>query len=143
LIYDPNRIYLRSQNEKYGIMKSANPTPSEFMVLQILWSDGPSTVKHVHKHLADAKDVGYTTTLKIMQVMTEKGLLTREIEGKRHIYAAAVEEEEIQDAMLDKFLNVTFRGSASKLVMKALGSGKTSKAELEKIKNFISHLDKK
>lgn len=124
-------------------MKNANPTPSEFLILQILWTDGPSTVKHVHEKLEKTKDVGYTTTLKIMQVMAEKGMVSREIDGKRHIYNPLIEEEAIQDAMLDKFLNVTFRGSASKLVMKALGNGNPSQDELDKIKTYINNLDNK
>lgn len=122
-------------------MKIPNPTPSELKVLQILWTNGPSTVKYVHENMEQSKEVGYTTTLKIMQVMTEKGLLTRKAEGKRHIYIPAIDEDSAQDALLKRFLNAAFRGSASNLVMKALGNSKTSAKELDDIKKFIDNLD--
>ncbi len=114
-----------------------SPTPSELAVLQILWKKGPSTVKEVHQKLSEAKEVVYTTILKTMQVMVDKGMLEREINGRKHIYKAILNEEETQDKLLDKFLNKTFGGSASKLVMKALGNYNASSEEIEEIKKFL------
>jgi BlaI family penicillinase repressor len=116
---------------------SSNPTPSELAILQILWKDGPSSVKQVHEKLSEEKEVVYTTILKTMQVMSEKGMLRRTAQGRKHIYQAAVNQDDTQDALLDKFLDKTFEGSASKLVLKALGNYNASKEELDQIKQFI------
>ncbi|MFC2120046.1 BlaI/MecI/CopY family transcriptional regulator [Bacteroidota bacterium] len=117
------------------------PTDSELQVLQILWRDGPSTVRHINDVLNLEKRVGYTTTLKIMQIMNEKFLLKREKNGRNHVYLAAVKKEETQKILLDRFLNSTFSGSAGKLVMQALGNHKSSKEELEKIKDLITKIE--
>ncbi len=117
----------------------ANPTPSELAILQILWNDGPSTVKQIHEKLSEEKDVVYTTILKTMQVMCDKGMLRRTAKGRKHIYQATVDQEETQNALLDRFLDKTFGGSASKLVMRALGNYNASKEELEQIKKFIEN----
>jgi predicted transcriptional regulator len=116
---------------------SSNPTPSELAILQILWKDGPSSVKHIHEKLSEEKEVVYTTILKTMQVMSEKGMLRRTAQGRKHIYQAAVNQDDTQDALLDKFLDKTFGGSASKLVLKALGNYNASQEELDQIKQFI------
>lgn len=115
----------------------SNPTPSELAILQILWKDGPSTVKYIHEKLSEEKEVVYTTILKTMQVMCEKGMLRRRAKGRKHIYQAAVNQDETQDALLDRFLNKTFGGSASKLVLKALGNYNASKEELDQIRQFL------
>ena len=124
-------------------MKTPNPTPSELLVLQILWTDGPSTVKHVHEKLEKTKDVGYTTTLKIMQIMHEKNILARDEKGKSHIYSALIEENAIQKRLIDKILDSAFGGSASQLIMQTLGNHKTSRKELEEIRKLLDQLDKK
>ena len=118
------------------------PTDSELNILQILWSKGPSSVRAVNEILNENKDVGYTTTLKLMQIMTDKGLVTRDTSTRSHIYSSNVAEEDTKSKLLDGFLEATFQGSASKLVMQALGNHKTSPEELEKIKTLIKEIEK-
>ncbi|MEZ5040433.1 MAG: BlaI/MecI/CopY family transcriptional regulator [Saprospiraceae bacterium] len=122
--------------------EKANPTPSELVILQFLWKHGPSTVKQIHEELEKHKDVVYTTTLKTMQVMYERGMLQREAIGRKHIYQALVKEEETQDLLLDRFMNKAFRGSALKLVMRALGNYKASQSELDQLKDYINEMEK-
>ncbi len=117
------------------------PTDSELEVLQILWRSGPSNVRFVNDVLNEQKRVGYTTTLKIMQIMHEKSLLKRVKDGKTHVYMVAVKEDETQKFLLDRFLSTTFSGSAGKLVMQALGNHKSSREELDKIKGLIEKIE--
>ena len=116
------------------------PTESELEILQILWQKGKATVREIHDQLLQHKEAGYTTTLKIMQIMTEKGLLNRELENKAHIYTSAIKENEMQTQLLDKFIDTAFRGSAMKLIMQALGNHKTSDGELEEIKKLLEEI---
>ena len=118
------------------------PTASELKVLQILWENGDSTVKFVNDELNTNKNVGYTTTLKIMQIMYEKGLLSREKSGRSHIYKPVPQKDETQNVLLEKILETAFAGSASKLVMQALGRSKTSKKEIEEIKKYLVKLER-
>ena len=122
--------------------KNSKPTSAELEILQILWRNGEATVKTVNDLLTKRKEVGYTTTLKIMQIMFEKGLLEREKDGRSHIYKPVKKESETQNVMLEKVLETAFGGSASKLVMQALGRSKTSEAELQEIKHFIEQMEK-
>jgi len=123
-------------------MKTKNPTESELAILQILWEKGPSTVRFINDCLnTSEKKVGYTTTLKIMQIMMEKQLLSRNAAGRQHIYEAAVQKESIQKNLVEKFVEKTFKGSASQLVMQLLGNKNTSKEELEEIKSLINKLE--
>ena len=117
------------------------PTESELEILNILWNEGPSNVRNVNNIINQQKEVGYTTTLKLMQIMTQKGLVERDESARTHIYSAKIKAEDIQGEMLDKLLNTAFGGSASKLVLSALGSGKTSAKELEEIKALIQKLE--
>lgn len=117
------------------------PTESELEILKVLWSKGPSTVRDVNNALNDVREIGYTTTLKIMQIMTQKGTVNRDESSRTHIYSAAVKEAEIKDAMIDRLMDTAFSGSASQLVMQALGRGKTSPDELEKIKALIEKME--
>lgn len=124
-------------------MKSLpRPTDSELAILHVLWENGPSTVRLVNEKLNLVRDVGYTTTLKLMQIMAEKGLVSRNTDSRTHIYAAALSEREAQRNLLDKFVDTAFRGSAVKLVMQALGNHQTSKEELEAIKALIEAKEK-
>jgi BlaI family transcriptional regulator, penicillinase repressor len=120
---------------------SPKPTEAELEILQILWDSGPTTVRFVNDQLNLKKEVGYTTTLKIMQIMTEKNLLARDEENKSHIYSAVYKKDETQKVLLDKFLESTFGGSASKLVLQALGNRKTSKKEIEEIRKFLDEIE--
>jgi BlaI family transcriptional regulator, penicillinase repressor len=121
--------------------KSFKPTEAELEILQILWENGTSSVKYINQLLNKKRVVGYTTTLKTMQIMYEKNLLGRERSGRSHIYAALKKETEAQDMLLDKVLDTVFGGSASKLVMQALANRKTSKSEIEEIKKFIEKME--
>lgn len=117
------------------------PTDAELEILQILWAQGPSSVRAVNEKLNEQREVGYTTTLKIMQIMVEKGLARRNTDSRTHIYQANVEEKATQNQLLDKFVDSTFRGSAMKMVLQALGHHRASKAELDQIKDLIRRLE--
>ncbi|HYG38194.1 MAG TPA: BlaI/MecI/CopY family transcriptional regulator [Cytophagales bacterium] len=117
------------------------PTDAELEILQVLWQNGPSTVRFVNEELNKKKEVGYTTTLKFMQIMMEKNIVTRNDEARTHIYSSNISEDYAQKKLLNKFLDATFRGSAMKLVMQALGSHKTSAEELNQIKKLIDQIE--
>lgn len=118
--------------------QDARPTPSdgELAVLRVLWERGPSTVRQVHEAIGD-RGVRYTTTLKIMQVMAEKGLVERDEANRSHIYWAAIEEVPTQRRLLGDFLDKAFGGSAGKLVMQALAAGDISAEELKEIRKLL------
>lgn len=118
------------------------PTEAELEVLQVLWRRGPSTVRLVNEELSKNREVVYTTTLKMMQVMTEKGLLTRDTSRRTHLYEAIVSEAEIQENLLDRLLDKAFFGSPIRLVQRALGHRKTSPQDLEEIKKIIEGIEK-
>jgi predicted transcriptional regulator len=122
--------------------KHLEPTSAELEILNALWDAQPMTVREVHNTLKNKKQVGYTTILKIMQNMFAKGLVKRELQGKSHLYSATYKKEATRQNLLDKFLDTTFSGSASSLVMQLLGNKKTSKKELEDIKRAIEELEK-
>ncbi len=121
--------------------KIPRPTESELEILMILWDYGPSTVRFVNEKLNGKKVVGYTTTLKFLQIMTEKNLVTRQVEGRTHVYSASIGKESVQKELLDRLLENVFGGSAKKLVMQTLGHYKASKEELEEIKKLINKLE--
>ena len=123
------------------ISKSFKPTESELEILSILWNKGPSTVREVNEEMNRNKNVGYTTTLKLMQIMTEKGMVERVMDGRMHVYNAVAKQEDAQVRMLDRILETAFGGSASKLVLQALGNHKTSDEELKEIKALIKKLE--
>src|ERR1700712_114581 len=111
------------------------PTKTELDVLQVLWKHGPSTVRFVHDKLNEQKEiVQYTSTLKLMQIMKEKGMLDRDETNMKHIYSATVAEDKVKGNMLGRFVDAMYNGSASNLMMALLKDDKTSAAELEKIK---------
>jgi len=120
----------------------ATPTTAELEILTILWENEPLTVKEIHEKLIESKDIGYTTALKIMQNMTIKGLLRREPNGKNHLYYSVFKKEETRGKLLDRFLESTFSGSASNLVMQLLGNKKTSQKDLDEIKKIIAQMEK-
>lgn len=121
--------------------KTIKPTESELNILQILWKTGPSSVRSINDELCKVKDVGYTTTLKILQIMTEKGIVTRIKDGRNHVYSAAVEQNATQQQLLDKLLKGVFGGSSKKLIIQALGTHNPSKKELEEIRRYIEELE--
>jgi BlaI family penicillinase repressor len=117
------------------------PTESELDILRILWEKGPSTVRLVNETLNQQKETGYTTTLKLMQIMAQKGIVTRDETSRTHVYKPAIAQKNVQETLLNKLVDAAFSGSASQLVMQALGQGKASKAELEEIKKLIEQLE--
>lgn len=122
-------------------MLKPKPTEAELAILQTLWDRGQATVREVNDDLSKIRDVGYTTTLKLMQIMIQKGLLTREKKGKLHIYKPDITQSDTQRKMLDRILETAFQGSSMNLVMKVLGNRKTSREELKKIKEYIEKLE--
>jgi predicted transcriptional regulator len=124
--------------------KASEPTKSELEILQVLWQHGPSTVRFVNDQLNETKrEVQYTSTLKLMQIMVEKGLLTRDETSMKHIYSATQEEQKTKDVLLERFVDVLYNGSAGKLMMQLLGSNKTSKKELDEIRELLQKMNKK
>jgi len=120
--------------------KYIKPTESELEILQVIWEKNSASVREVHEELAKTKDVGYTTTLKLMQIMHEKGLVKRDDSLKTHIYQAAVSKEKTQKHMLGKMINSLFGGSPTELVLQALGNHKASAQELEEIQQLLNNL---
>ena len=119
------------------------PTESELEILQVLWKMGQATVRDVHEELAKTKAAGYTTTLKLMQIMDEKGLVERDTTSKTHIYQARYTQETAQSSALDRILSTVFEGSTSDLVIQALGHHKASKDEIDAIKKYLSQFGNK
>lgn len=121
----------------------AKPTESELDILQVLWAQGPSTVRAINERLnsVSSKEIGYTTTLKLMQLMVEKGLLQRDTSTRTHVYASAVEEQSVKRNLLQQFVRKTFRGSAAELVMEALGQHEATDDELAEIKELINKIE--
>jgi predicted transcriptional regulator len=122
--------------------KTIRPTESELEILQTLWAKGVATVREVHEDLAKTKDVGYTTTLKLMQIMHEKGLVKRDDSMRTHVYQAAVNKEKTQRHLLSKMIDNLFGGSPTQLVIQALGEHKASPEEIEKIQALLDNLKK-
>jgi predicted transcriptional regulator len=124
--------------------KYIKPTESELEILQILWERGLATVRDVHENLSKTKDVGYTTTLKLMQIMHEKGLVKRDESMRTHIYQASVNKEKTQKHILGKMIDSLFGGSSTQLVLQALGTSETKATpeELAKIQELLDNLKK-
>lgn len=120
--------------------KLSKPTESELEILAVLWDRKNASVRTVHEELSKYKDAGYTTTLKLMQIMFEKKLVTRDESNKTHVYAPAVTREKTQKQFLNKMIDGLFAGSPAALVMQALGTNNTTNAELEKIQQLINEL---
>jgi predicted transcriptional regulator len=129
---------------KKDTQKETLPTKTEMEVLQVLWQYGPSTVRFVHDKLNEQKEaVIYTSTLKLMQVMKEKGMLERDETNMKHIYTAAIAEGKVKGNLLDKFVDTMYNGSASSLMMALLDNEKTSAEELQKIKAMLDQAERK
>ncbi len=122
----------------------AEPTKSELEILQVLWQFGPSTVRFVNDQLNEQKRaVQYTSTLKLMQIMTEKGMLVSDKTQMKHVYSPAIEEKKTKGFLLEKFVDALYNGSSSSLVMQLLGNKKTTQDEIEEIRSLLDKLDKK
>ena len=123
--------------------KTIKPTESELEILQVLWDRDKASVREVHEELLKSKEAGYTTTLKLMQIMFEKGLVSRDDSFKTHIYKASVSKEKTQQHLLGKMINTVFGGSSTELVLQALGNHKASPAELDEIQALLNNLKKR
>ena len=120
-----------------------NPTPSELAILQILWSRGPSTVREIHEVLAREKDVGYTSALKFLQIMTAKGLVTRTEDQRAHVYSAQQPAEKTKQQFAADVLKRVFHGSASQLMQHALSGRRGSKKEIEELRHLLDEYERK
>ena len=123
--------------------KRLGPTEREMEILKILWQRGPSTVRQVNEVMNARQETGYTTTLKLMQIMVTKGLLSRDDSQFKHLFEAAVSEENTQKQLVGNLLDRVFSGSTEKLVMRALSAKKVSKKDLRKIRELIDRMEGK
>ena len=121
--------------------RSPKPTEKELEILQILWQRGAASVKDVHDALGGEATNGYTTILKLLQIMNEKGLVTRQRSGKLHLYEAVASQKSTQQQVVNKMIETVFQGSAMQLVMSALGNTRSSKAELLEIRRYLETLE--
>ena len=115
------------------------PTEAELEILQVLWEHEPTTVRVVHEQISTKRDIGYTTILKQMQRMTDKGMITAKKEGKTNVFRTKVKEAEVQSTLFNRLLSTAFKGSAMDLVMHALGGAKTSEDEIEQLREWLEN----
>ena len=131
---------MKQKDEQPGALPE--PTKSELEILQVIWQNGPSSVRFVNDTLnQQLREVNYSSTLKLMQIMLDKGLLMREIDGKNHIYRPAEQQEITQARVIKGLATIAFGGSPASLALRALGSGETSAEELEQIKLLIQQIE--
>ena len=124
-----------------GQPMTPKPTQAELAILQVLWQFGQRTVREVQASLNHNRKAGYTTVLKLMQIMTDKGLVLRDESARAHVYRATLSEEDTQYQLVGDLLDRAFQGSASKLVMRALAAKKASPEELSEIRDLLSKLE--
>lgn len=117
------------------------PTEGELEIFKVLWKEGPSSVRMVNEILSSEREIGYTTTLKLMQIMHDKGFLDRDTTNRSHIYIPLIKEKDMKGSMLNKFVKNTYEGSTSSLIMQALGNNKMTNSELKEIKALIQKLE--
>jgi len=118
------------------------PTDAELEILRVLWQKGASTVRDVYAEVSKNKPIGYTTVLKLMQIMAEKGLVERDEEQRAHVYKARAQQDETQRRMVQDLLRRAFDGSAARLVVQALESGRTSAEELSQIRKLLDQFQR-
>ena len=119
------------------------PTPSELTILQILWARGPSTVREIHEILSQEKEVGYTSALKLLQIMTTKGIVTRTEDARAHVYSAGHAAEKTKQQFATDMLQRVFRGSASQLMQHALAGRRASKQEIDELRRLLDEHERK
>jgi BlaI family transcriptional regulator, penicillinase repressor len=122
-------------------MKTPRPTPAELEILRVLWQRGPSTVREVHATLSEARPTGYTTVLKMLQIMTDKSLVSRDESQRAHVYSARLPEAQTQRQLVRDLLERAFDGSAMKLVMHALADRKASPEEIARIREMLDEME--
>lgn len=136
--YENFRIkFVYENNRTMNSEKIFQPTESELEILQVLWEKGEATVREVHEVLERTRDIGYTTTLKTMQIMTDKGLVGRDTSTRTHVYIPLVSREKTQKQFLNKMIDGLFKGSASRLVIGALDGENLSSDELREIQDYL------
>lgn len=123
------------------MMTTPRPTDAELGILRVLWRRGPSTVRQVHEDLERRSPTGYTTVLKLMQIMTEKGLVERDESQRAHVYVARLPEEQTLGQLVGDLLDRAFEGSSSRLVMRALESRPASREELAEIRRLLESME--
>ena len=121
--------------------KLPKPSPAELEILRVLWKRGPSTVREVHEELKSARDAGYYTYLKLLQIMAQKGLVRRDESQRAHIYEAAVSEETTEHNLVKDMLERCFGGSTRRLIMRALEAREFSDEELEEIRKLMDSIE--
>jgi len=121
----------------------SKPTEAELEILSYLWEMGEASVRQVHDKLSETKETGYTTTLKIMQIMYSKGMLTRDEQSRTHIYRPVAKKNDTQKSLIKNLMATAFGGSSKSLVMQALGQDNPSKEELDEIRAFLDQLENK
>jgi len=127
--------------ERSASSRLSRPTDAELGILRILWRTGPATVREVHEAL-EGRAEGYTTVLKLLQIMHQKGLVTRDESERAHVYTPLVEKDAAQEQMLGDFVQRVFEGSREQLVLQALGSGRATPRELAKIRALLDELER-
>lgn len=129
---------------KKGGSEGLEPTKAELAVLQVLWQQGPSTVRQVHDALNEGREAAqYTTTLKLMQLMTEKGMLSRDESNMKHVYSAALEEKGTKGQLLNRFIDTLYHGSAGNMMVALLGNEKMSEKDLQQLRDLLDRMEKK
>ena len=123
------------------VNRKDGPSEAELEILQVLWEMEPATVKDIHEEIAKKKAVGYTTTLKQIQRMFDKGLVSRKRDGKSHVYSSKVGQHETQSNLFNKLLNTAFKGSAMKLAMHALGKSQPSPEEIRQLRELLNKME--
>ena len=121
--------------------KTHKPSELEYAILQVLWQAGSATVREVHTTLSAGREIAYTSVLKTLQIMTEKGLVVRDESQRAHIYESRLSEQKTQGQLLGDLMERAFGGSPAKLVMQALAGKKTSQAEIDAIRAMLDHLE--
>ena len=128
--------------DKNAEIPKIEPTKSELEILQVLWQHGPSTVRFVMEELNKIRELNYTATLKLMQIMVDKGILKRNESRMQHIYHIVEAEDKTKERLLDRFLDTLYQGSAAKLMIQLVGDKKTSTADLKMMKDLLDNLEK-
>jgi BlaI family penicillinase repressor len=123
--------------------KKVEPTKAELEILNVLWQNGPSTVRLVNDKLNEHRDINYTSTLKLMQIMADKGIVKRDESQMKHVYHVVEEEQKTKSHLLDRFVDSVYQGSAGNLMMQLLGNKKASEEDLASIRAMLDKLDKK
>ena len=126
-----------------GDKPTPRPTDAELAILRVLWERGPSTVREVHDALSPTHDSGYTTVLKLMQIMTDKGLVDRDESQRAHVYTSRYGEQRTQRQLIGDLMDRAFGGSPAKLVMQALSTTKASAEDLTAIRNLLDQMEEK